>query len=491
MSGKNWGRMFKIFVLVLTSLYLLGCASSEKVADDNTQWQPSQTYYPPKVEDTPYFQRLRKLVEADGFLYNRYETGTGLIVWGSRARASKGYGNKDEGIKRLPAGDASKAYYISWAQYFSAFSELHKISFEDETVREIKRAVDKIVLETDYDYASLYTLPGGSKWVFSPGVLLGTDDDYTNSVIEKVSVIPGVKEVKKVSSSSGNHSWNEVVLNDNRVLFIDAAWYDTNGYSVDSSTGNYIVDNTPHYFPTMFTFDKELFSLGRTHYGWGDALVMSGKASAAQTVASTKAAKTKVKAEKPKKAEKAPKKDNSKDKDKDKEKKDIDFDIDFVLNIGKIYINGWAENAESEETAVNKISLGLPVQLGIEFTFNKFAVSALADAGAGIGFTSVEELTNPVVEWYYGGLGEFYILNKRIGIAFGGGMIDSYVWELFSDMDIPDELSFLSIPDVPTPDKFFMYYLRAGVILRGKKHKLTVYAQYFENKDIGLGLMWN
>jgi len=58
-------------------------------------------------------------------------------------------------------------------------------------------------------------------------------------------------------------------------------------------------------------------------------------------------------------------------------------------------------------------------------------------------------------------------------------------------MDLPDSLSFMSIPEVPTPEKFFMYYLRAGVILRGKKHKLTVYTQYFGNKDVGLGLMWN
>jgi len=475
MICKNGGRMSKIFVLIVILLCLLGCASSNRVTDDEVQYKPEREYYPPKVEDTPHFKRLRALLEADGFTYERYEIGQGLVVWGTRGRATKGYGSKDEGIRRLPAGDASKAYLINWAQYFRAFSETHRACFEDETVNEVKKAIDKIVLETDYDYARLYRLPDGIRWEYNPDVLyLGINDDYTNFVIQKVSAVPGVKEVNRISSVFGNHSWNEIVLEDDRVLYLDAAWYDTNGYYIEQGTGNYIVDHVPHYFPTMLTFDKDLFSLGETHYNWGDAVVTRGKSNAAPAAVTAKAAKTAKEAKTKEKKEKEPKppKDDSDDEG---------MDVGIKFNFGNLYVNGWAENM---------VSIGLPVQLGAEFTFSKFAFAILADAGAGIGVSTIEEVSSPVAEWYYGGFGEFYILNKRLGFGFGGGMIDSYVWKIF-DTDLPDFLGFISLPDAVSPDPFNTFYLRAGLILRGKKHKLTVYGQYFGDGKKGLGLMWN
>jgi len=469
--------MPKVVVLILILLCLLGCASSNRVTDDEDLNKTERVYYPPKVEDTPHFKRLRALLEADGFTYERYEIGQGLIVWGSRGRATKGYGNKDEGIRRLPAGDASKAYLINWAQYFRAFSETHRACFDNETVNEIKKVVDKIALETDYDYARLYSLPGGNKWVYDPNVLyLGINDDYTNFVIQKVAAVPGVKEVNRVSSAYGNHSWNEIVLDDEQVLFFDAAWYDTNGYHIDSATGNYIVDHVPHYFPTMLTFDKELFSLGGTHYSWGDAVVTRGKSNAAPAVATAKAAKAAKEVKTKEKKEKEPK--------PPKEKSDSggDMDVNIQFNIGRIYVNGWAENM---------LSLGLPVQFGFDFSFSKFAFSLLADAGAGIGLSTLEEISVPVIEWYYGGLLELYILNQRLGVVVGGGMIDSYVLEVLSTDNLPEFLDFLSIPDVPVPDPFNTYYVRYGLILRSRKHKLTVYGQYFGDGKMGFGAMWN
>jgi len=492
MICKNKGRVPKILVSIFILLWLVGCASSNVATDDEAQYIPEKLYYPPKVEDTPHFKRLRALLEADGFTYERYEIGQGLIVWGTRGRATKGYGNKDEGIRRLPGGDASKAYLINWAQYFRAFSDMHRACFEDETISEVKKAIDKIALETDYDYARLYSLPSGNKWVYDSNVLyLGISDDYTNFVIQKVAAVPGVKEVNRISSAYGNHSWNEIVLEDDRVLYLDAAWYDTNGYIIDSATGNYIVDHTPHYFPTMLTFDKELFSLGGTHYSWGDTVITRGKTNAVPVAAaSAKAAKTAkdavssetTKKEKADKKEKEPKETKDKKEKKEKDDSDKNMTVKVKFNFGKLYVNGWAENM---------VSIGLPVQLGAEFTFSKIAFALLADAGAGFGVTSVTEWTSPVVEWYYGGLGEFYVLNKRLGVAFGGGMIDSYVMGFFNSDKIPDALSFLKIPDITTPDAFKAYYLRAGLILRGKRNKLTVYMQYFGDGNTGFGLMWN
>ncbi|MCL2265567.1 MAG: hypothetical protein FWC22_05940 [Treponema sp.] len=233
----------------------------------------AQRYIPPSVEDTPEFKRLKVMVEADGYPYSHYETGVGLIVWGKRSDGSgKGWGSKNEGIVRIPGNDQNKAYTITWTQYFLAFSEMHKACFEDINVRKIKEAVDQIVRDTDYDYANLFKAPGGAKWVFHPDVKnKGVCDDYANLVTEKVSGLPGVSKVTKVSSRTGNHSWNEIHLTDGRIIYCDATWYDTNGYNKDPKTGNYIIDHEPHYMPTMFTFNKELFSLGKTHYEWGDA----------------------------------------------------------------------------------------------------------------------------------------------------------------------------------------------------------------------------
>ncbi|MDR2701046.1 MAG: hypothetical protein LBB72_01280 [Spirochaetaceae bacterium] len=229
-------------------------------------------YVPPTVEDTPQFKMLKAKVEADGYTYSHYETGTGLIVWGKRGNSGKGHGSKDEGMMRIPGGDRSKAYYVTWDQYFTAFSAMHKACFEDANVRRIKEVIDQIVLDTDYDYPALFLAPNGAKWEFHPNVKYkGVCDDYANLVIQKVSGLAGVKKVVKVSSRIGNHAWNEIHLNDGRILYCDSTWYDTNGYYVDPKTGNYVIEHEPHYMPTMLTFDKKLFSLGRTHYDWGDA----------------------------------------------------------------------------------------------------------------------------------------------------------------------------------------------------------------------------
>jgi len=255
-----------IQILIIASL--LGCTSNKIVHSPKSQ----SKYIPATVEDTPQFKRLKAMVEADGFPYSHYEIGEGLIVWGKRGGESIGWGDKDEGMKHIPGNDESKAYIVTWDQYFKAFSDMHKICFEDTNVREIKKVIDQLVLDTDYDYSQLYRPPGGAQWVFHPNIKnKGVCDGYADLVSEKVSGLPGVEKVIKISSRIENHAWNEIWLTDGRILYCDSTWYDTNGYHVDSKTGNYIVDHEPHYDPTMFTFSKELFSIGRTHYAWRDA----------------------------------------------------------------------------------------------------------------------------------------------------------------------------------------------------------------------------
>jgi len=272
--------MRKLFLIIFVIAGPLGCASSKVAAPASVSTQsgiplggiPFAAYVPATVEDTPQFQILKALVEADGYPYSHYETGKGLAVYGKKGGASRWWGSKDEGLKRIPGGDESKAYYVTWDQYFRAFSDMHRMCFEDENVREIKNVVDQIVIDTDYDYPQLFRAPNGAQWEFHPDVKYkGVCDDYANLVIEKVSGLPGVEKVVKISSRIGNHAWNEIWLTNGRVLYCDATWYDTNGYQRDSRTGNYVIDHEPHYFPVMFTFSKDLFSLGRTHYGWGDA----------------------------------------------------------------------------------------------------------------------------------------------------------------------------------------------------------------------------
>jgi len=260
--------MRKLILVFFAITGLFGCASNNAVHALDSELE----YIPATVEDTPEFQRLKALVEADGFPYSHYEIGEGLIVWGKKGGSGKGWGSKNEGMKRIPGGDQSKAYYVTWEQYFKAFSDMHRMCFENKNVREIKRVVDQLVLDTDYDYPRLFRLPNNAQWVFYPGIKYkAVCEDYTNLVVEKISGLPGVAKVVKISSRIGNHAWNEIWLTNGRVLYCDSTWYDTNGYNYDSKTGNYIIDHEPHYFPTMFTFDKELFSLGGTHYAWGDA----------------------------------------------------------------------------------------------------------------------------------------------------------------------------------------------------------------------------
>ena len=437
----NRKGMRKLIVQVLVTVGILTSASV--FASNNNA--PKSGYVPAKVEDTPQFKKLKALVEADGYSYSHYEVGEGLVVWGKRDGASKGKGSKNQGIKRIPSGDTNKAYFVTWAQYFKAFSDMHRICFEDENVRKIKSVIDQLVLDTDYDYSQIYDLPAGTQWVFHPGVkYLGVCDEYSNLVIQKVSGLPGVNKAVKVSSGIGNHAWNEIWLNDGRILFCDATWYDTNNYYVDPKTGNYIIEHTPEYMPTMFTFDIALFSLGGTHYNWGDVTIppVDSGTSIAITI-------------------------NDKDTKNTKETKNTKDTKDLVKFAGffGIYLNGWHENL---------VSIGIPLQLGIEFNFANVAIAILGEAGIGIGTPSLTELNSPLLEWHYGGMAELYLPGKWLGLGFGYGIADSMVLDIF---------------DWPSSEPYKTTYMRFALIFR-KDSKISLYGQYYSDGNWGFGLQW-
>ncbi|MDR0503198.1 MAG: hypothetical protein LBH16_07745 [Treponema sp.] len=476
--------MLKKAIIFIAAVCLTGglssCASAKKAADIKPEI--IFNYIAPKTEDTPHFQILKASLEADGYAYTHYETGAGLVVWGAKNGESKGYGSKDEGIIRIPNDDVDKAYFISWDQYFAAFSQMHRACSEDEIIRDIKKTVDQLVLETDYDYSRVYGLPDGAKWVFHRDTkMMCLGDEYVNLVVDRVTGLRGVKEVAKVLSLNGEHSWNEILLQDGSIIYLDALWYDTSGFYLDSY-GNYMVDHVPQYMPVMFTFDRDLFSIGDTHYNWRDAVSTAVSAASASTISAepapafaalaepasvpsaavpeaaapataapaetTPQAASRQRAAKPEKASRAK----------------FENPFEFVGSFG-FYANGWHENLAS---------VGIPVQLGAEVNFGGMAFALLADGGAGVALPSLEEWRTPAIEWYYGGLVEYYIPGQRIGAGFSYGFCDTVKFE--------DRDSF-------EWDTFANSYMRFSLIHRNRA-KQTVYGQLYKNGNWGFGILW-
>jgi len=454
--------MLKKAVVLIAAVCLFcglsGCASVKKTAE--TETAAKSAYTAPKVEDTPYFIILKTSLEADGFSYTHYETGTGLVLWGVKNGENRGYGSKDEGIIRIPNDDVEKAYFVSWDQYFSAFSQMHKACFENENVREIKKAVDKLVLEADYDYSRIYGLPDDAKWIFHRDTkIMALNDEYVNLVIERTAGLKGIKEGAKIFSPAGEHSWNEILLEDGRIIYIDSVWYDTNGFYLDS--GNYMVDHIPQYMPVMFTFDRDLFNIGGTHYSWGDVTRTAVPYKTAQAPKKTAPAKSAAVKEPAKASGKPERQKKSAGETKEK----IGNPFEFVGTIGA-YGNGWHENL---------VSVGIPLQLGAEINFAKMAFALLAEGGAGLGLPSVEEWKSPVVEWYYGGLAEFYLPGQRFGLGFGYFFLNTY--------DLIEKAG-------PSRDPFETSYMRFSLMHRNKS-KQTIYGQLHENGDWGIGIIFS
>jgi hypothetical protein len=138
--------------------------------------------------------------------------------------------------------------------------------------------------------------------------------------------------------------------------------------------------------------------------------------------------------------------------------------VNFAGSYG-FYLNGLNENI---------LSIGLPLQLGVEINFFKMAVDIFAEAGIGIGMASFTERQSPLLEWYYGGTGEFYFPGKRYGLGLSFGMTDSLA---------------LHISDWPPAEPFRTIYTRFAFILRGAS-KFSLYAQIHGSGHWVFGLQW-
>jgi len=138
--------------------------------------------------------------------------------------------------------------------------------------------------------------------------------------------------------------------------------------------------------------------------------------------------------------------------------------LSFTGSFG-MYLNGWHENI---------LSVGIPLQLGVEVGFNNMAFDLLGEAGVGIGVLSFDEKKSPLLEWNFGGMGEFYFPGKKIGLGFGGGVVDSTVLNIF---------------DLPPSEAFKASYLRYALIFRTNS-KLSLYGQQYGNGNWGFGLQW-
>jgi hypothetical protein len=138
--------------------------------------------------------------------------------------------------------------------------------------------------------------------------------------------------------------------------------------------------------------------------------------------------------------------------------------LDFAGSFG-VYLNGWHQNL---------VSLGAPLQLGLEFNFANMALAVLGEAVVGVGVSSITELRSPLLEWNYGGMGEFYFPGKKIGLGFGYGLADSMV---------------LNISDLPSSDSFKTTYRRLALILRNNS-KVSLYGQLYGDGNWGFGLQW-
>jgi hypothetical protein len=142
-----------------------------------------------------------------------------------------------------------------------------------------------------------------------------------------------------------------------------------------------------------------------------------------------------------------------------------DFKFSVPLYLG-FYLQGLNQNI---------FSIGLPLQLGMEFDFGSaVSFALLGEATAGLGWPRL-------FEYSFGGVAELYFLNKKIGLGGGIGTQTSFLnWESLGDSDS-------DIKEYPEVVKSF--YTRFALFYRTEtKIKISLYAQhYFSDPLNGFG----
>jgi hypothetical protein len=142
----------------------------------------------------------------------------------------------------------------------------------------------------------------------------------------------------------------------------------------------------------------------------------------------------------------------------------VDFGFTAHLNV---YAQGWHQNLAS---------FGIPLQLGAELELPFMTMDFLGEAGAGIGYGNL-------LEYRFGGMGELYFFNKRIGLGGGAGYYGS-VFNLGINASDPDGETIIAYaPPVKT------IYYRFALIFRGR-FKTTLYSELYRDRTWGFGVMW-
>jgi len=138
------------------------------------------------------------------------------------------------------------------------------------------------------------------------------------------------------------------------------------------------------------------------------------------------------------------------------------FDWHIPLFIG-LYFQGWHQNT---------FSIGMPIQLGVEFDFGSaISLALLGEASGGIGYPYL-------LEGNYGGMAELYFLNKRFGVGAGyGNALGYYNYDFLTTYEDGEE----------PVNTFSSNYMRFALIFRGDG-KTSLYAQRYTNGDWGIGI---
>jgi hypothetical protein len=132
--------------------------------------------------------------------------------------------------------------------------------------------------------------------------------------------------------------------------------------------------------------------------------------------------------------------------------KSNDSNKDYPV-FGGLYFQGWHKNP---------VSMGLVMQIGMEFDMGKISIAALGEVSGGFG-------TRYILEGSLSGMGEMYFSNKLLGIGLGGGLS-----------------GFRSNENDP-PRLIENAYIRLAFIFRNNS-KTSIFTQCYFNGDFGFGI---
>ena len=127
----------------------------------------------------------------------------------------------------------------------------------------------------------------------------------------------------------------------------------------------------------------------------------------------------------------------------------------------------------------NNVSIGIPVQAGLEINFGRaFSIALLGEASAGAG-------DHYLLEYSYGGMAEIGLFNRSFGLGYGMG---------YQHRQYQIDLLNLVFDYEPGAETVKSFYDRFALILRREYFKTSIYAQCYDRKQFmdlnswGLGI---